>query len=172
MNRFMRVVALAGIIAPLLGCAITVVNPATMPALTSSVDNPGRVPYQSHATNINCAGSEGCETTHTTVPSGHRLVIQHVSLRFDTTGNPSALALLSANNNGTVLSSFFVPVNNVQSVQGGAIDQPVLGYLDAGVSPVVGIYLGNGSKVLSFFEATVNGYLLDCTAAPCAPITK
>jgi hypothetical protein len=26
---------------------VTVVNPATMPALTSSVDDPGRIPYQS-----------------------------------------------------------------------------------------------------------------------------
>ena len=52
-----------------------VVNAATNPALTRSVDDPGRIPYESQQ-NID-AGQDAF--IFPVVPAGDRLVIQHVS---------------------------------------------------------------------------------------------
>jgi hypothetical protein len=56
----------------------TVTNPSTAPALTSSVDDPGRVAYQSITGQV-CANPNQCVVDFPAVPQGHRLVIQHVS---------------------------------------------------------------------------------------------
>jgi len=57
---------------------VEVANPATNPALTSSVDDPGRIAYES---NVNCSvfGGVFCTATFAAVPQGQRLVIQHIS---------------------------------------------------------------------------------------------
>ena len=57
---------------------VDVANPATNPALTSSVDDPGRIAYES---NVNCSvfGGVFCTATFAAVPQGQRLVIQHIS---------------------------------------------------------------------------------------------
>jgi hypothetical protein len=59
----------------------TTTNPATNPALTSSVDDPGRVAYAStQSIPTTCAGVSFCSTINfPAVPTGHRLVVQHVS---------------------------------------------------------------------------------------------
>jgi hypothetical protein len=58
-----------------------VVNPSTNPALTSSVDDPGRIAYQS-ASMGSCGGANQCSIGSPALPTGHRLVIQHVSAAF------------------------------------------------------------------------------------------
>ena len=58
---------------------VDVANPATNPALTSSVDDPGRTAYES---NVNCSpvsGGISCQANFSAVPQGQRLVIQHIS---------------------------------------------------------------------------------------------
>src|SRR5262249_15215637 len=57
----------------------TVVNPANMPALTSSIDERGRVAYQSTIRQTCDPTTHFCTFTFPQVPSGHRLVINHIS---------------------------------------------------------------------------------------------
>src|SRR5215471_8089847 len=62
---------------------VTVMNPSSAPALGSSVDEPGRVPYVSQVAlqGQNCSQPQGtnCQFNFSTVPAGHRLVIQSMS---------------------------------------------------------------------------------------------
>ena len=56
---------------------VDVVNPATSPALTRSVDDPGRIAYQSTTTCV--LNDTICSFDFPPVPKNHRLVVQHVS---------------------------------------------------------------------------------------------
>jgi len=59
---------------------VNVANPATAAVLSLSVNDPGRIPYQSQIQNL-CGKSfttAFCSFDFPKVPSGHRLVIQHV----------------------------------------------------------------------------------------------
>jgi hypothetical protein len=56
---------------------VIVVNPAKEPALTRSVDDPGRIAYQSSTTCV--LDSDACSFDFPAVPKNHRLVVQHVS---------------------------------------------------------------------------------------------
>ena len=57
---------------------VMVVNPATEPALTRNVDDPGRIAYQSSADCV--LDSTFCSFTFSVAPKNHRLVVAHVSL--------------------------------------------------------------------------------------------
>jgi hypothetical protein len=68
---------------------------------------------------------------------------------------------------GFILSSFFAPTFGSIT----AFDQPVLFYHDAGQQPfalVSGPLLNNNLPA----TLTITGYLLDCSAAPCAAIAQ
>jgi hypothetical protein len=144
-------------------------------ALVLNVDDPGRVAYQSVLegnTGTNCFGNGGgCRFQFPVVPSGHRLVIQHVS------------AEIVANANGVPASVGVGPVTDginalvfYATVQSGSFiqfDQPVLVYVDAGQIPQVLIIPINGVDAGSpniGQIATLFGYMLDCSAGPCAAI--
>jgi hypothetical protein len=146
----------------------TVVNPATQPALTRSVDDQGRIAYQEeHSDSCPVSASvikpSQCNILFSTVPVGHRLVIQHVSFVLVSDFTLSyALAQLNLSN---ALSSF---------IAGGfeftiAIDHPVLGYVDGGNLPSLAIF-AHGVDTTATTTASIMGYLLDCTATPCNAI--
>ena len=59
---------------------VIVVNPATEPALTRTVDDPGRIAYQSTAACVLDANT--CAFHFSEVPKNHRLDVQHVSGRL------------------------------------------------------------------------------------------
>jgi hypothetical protein len=148
---------------------VTVDNPATMPAFTSSVDDPGRIAYQSKVrpTLTDCGGGSECTFNFSKVPNGKRLVIQHVSgvLQFD--GTPS-VSIFLVNNDHTASSTFFAPSVNKLSV----FDQQVLVFFDAGATPSV-LAAADGANFLPAVVTqvmTLTGYMLDCNASPCAPI--
>jgi hypothetical protein len=150
-----------------------VVNPATMPALTSSVDDPGRIPYQATISTSDCAGLAQCQLHTHTVPVGHRLVIQHVSgslLATNYTGAPfQVLVTNSASSISFFTQGWVSPGFNYGLT---SFDQPVLYYTDSG--DYVTIYVDVAGFLGTFANAetmTLSGYLLDCTASPCAPIT-
>ena len=67
---------------------VTVTNPARAPALTSSVDDPGRIAYQSHVELLACNNNPNCTATFPNVPAGHRLVVQHVSGQANFVNSP------------------------------------------------------------------------------------
>src|SRR6516164_126026 len=57
---------------------VHVTNPATAPAFFLSVNDTGRIAYQSLNTNPSCSGGQ-CLVFFPAVPSQHRLVVQHFS---------------------------------------------------------------------------------------------
>ena len=143
---------------------VIVVNPATEPALTRSVDDPGRIAYQSTAECI--LDSNACSFDFPAAPKNHRLVVQHVSssLAVAAGGARGARVTLDGGANDA-LSSFIAPPSFLGEI---LFDQPILQYFDAGSVPVLGatadIMLDSNSS------ATISGYLLDCATTPCAAI--
>ena len=140
---------------------VIIVNPATEPALTRSVDDPGRIAYQITAACV--LDTDACAFDFPAVPQNHRLVVQHISglLVGNVTG---ALVILIGGANGA-LSSFIAP----PSFQGASqFDQPVLQYFNAGSAPSLTAVAD--ATLISFSSATISGYLLDCATTPCAAI--
>ena len=146
---------------------VTVVNPANNPALTSSVDDPGRVAYQSFL-DQSCA-QEVCSFSFPAVPADHRLVIQHVSsagLAWSGTPTPAFVGV-SIFGHANTISGFSAPIMGSVST----FDQSVLYYIDAGETPRVAA--AATGFVFSFNSAQflmLSGYLLDCKVSACAPI--
>jgi len=107
---------------------VSVVNPTTSPVPTSSVNvtDPGRIAYQSQVS-LSLCGTErlSCELLFPAVPTGHRLVVQHISATDQFT-NPGATflragVLLAANINAVpVKIEAFSPPFSASTVQGGS----------------------------------------------------
>jgi len=148
---------------------VEVANPATNPALTSSVDDPGRIAYES---NVNCSvfGGVFCTATFAAVPQGQRLVIQHISGGLLFVNDPRLVLVSTQGSPNQGISAFFAssPVSTTHSL----FDQAVQQYFEGGSTPVVEI-AGLASDFEKDFpqSVTLTGYLLKCSAAtPCAPI--
>src|SRR5579863_6283055 len=58
---------------------VKVVNTTSAPAITSRMDDPGRVPYQSTINGPSCVNSTSCSVSFPAVPAGHRLVVTQIS---------------------------------------------------------------------------------------------
>jgi len=144
-------------------------------AFVLNVDDPGRIAYQSilqvsNSTNCFATGG-GCTFQFPVVPSGHRLVIQHVSANITANANGvPAFVAVGPVAGGVLPSNFYATVQRGSFID---FDQPVLVYVDAGqipeviVIPVNGVLTGcpNCGQV-----AALSGYMLDCSAGPCAAI--
>ena len=145
---------------------VNVATSATKPLLNSSIDDPGRVPFQSSIENAGKCSGDSCLWLFGPIPAGHRLVVQHVSGSINFNAPPGAAEVLL--NNGT--STFFAPLNS--AVLFSAFDQPVLAFFDGPQSIGVQILVFGGGFATGpqTQDMTLTGYLLDCSAAPCAPI--
>lgn len=164
-------VVLAGLILTLLApkavhavvaTAVSVVNTSATPVPVSSINEPGRIPYQAHATNAACLGMIACTYTFAIVPNNHRLVIQQVSgyLSFQGTGFAG----------GTVyVGSSFSPFANFPVV-GPTFAGPLQGYVNSGDFPTVQETFYGGNTSNGFGHIDLTGYLLDCLVANCAAI--
>lgn len=152
---------------------VNIANAATQPILNSSIDDPGRTPFQQQITSDQCSGATTCFFTFRSVPSGHRLVVQHVSGGIEYSGTPNFIAVsLFTPNSGVPLSQFFAPL--VVTTGLSVFDQPVLAYIDppliSGVFFGIRVDLGPGRFTNGQSVMTMSGYMLDCTVAPCAPL--
>jgi len=151
---------------------VTVANPATTPALTSSIDDHGRTAYQS-ATDVSCV-SQSCQLAFPTiVPQGKRLVIQYISAQISIAGSgsiPVEVSLYKTNNPVDISHYFIVPAT-ANTVAGllSVFDQQVLAYFESGDTVHLGAAVAPPNKVGSM-TASAFGYLLDCNVSPCAPI--
>jgi hypothetical protein len=150
-----------------------VLNPATHPALTRSVDDPGRVAYQSTSSLFGCGVNISCGIGFPVTPMGYRLVIQYVSiLLVGDTDTTFSFAAVSLGINSGVLPA------RASFIAGGfanriAATQPVLVYIDGGGGRAPEVLIeaqGVGGATATTGSATVAGYLLDCSATPCNPI--
>jgi hypothetical protein len=140
---------------------VRVMNTSAAPAITSRIDDPGRIAYRSGQFPTISPPTTAFESNFPTVPANHRLVVQHIGGIFFVSNNGTALV------NG-ISSSFFV-----QSQFGAAaFDQSVLYYWDAGATPQIGVQALNGQTFSGQQAITMTGYLLDCSAAPCSPIAQ
>ncbi|MGB0034436.1 MAG: hypothetical protein WBP79_03070 [Candidatus Acidiferrales bacterium] len=136
-----------------------------LPAVTDvrNLDDPGRIPYQSSATTP-C--SSFCLFNFGPVPSGHRLVIQHVTGYLGFISDPKSVQVLLRLQSGAIGSSFFVSTGDVTA----AFDQPVQLYFDENQTISVEVFADALPSPSVTQEMNLMGYLLDCGAAPCAPI--
>jgi hypothetical protein len=158
-------VVLVNVIAPqavhaAVAALVQVSNPASSPALTSRIDDPGRIPYQQALVGSTTTVASGA------VPANHRLVVQHISGQLTCTSSPSAGWLQITSPGGVI--EFFTPAIN--SLVVSAFDQPVHFYVDQNrsfsiLSQCVGAAFSSQALI-------VTGYLLDCNAAPCAAIAS
>jgi hypothetical protein len=153
---------------------VTLSNSAALALFIRNADEPGRVAYQSINELSSCGESNFCQWQSPPVPAGHRLVVQHIAGSVQTTTVPNVIqisvqAASGAPITGTRLAPPYLTDTNY--------DIPVQFYVDAGQFYVLQAYVDPSSA----FEAnpneppatfTATGYLLDCTAAPCAAIAQ
>lgn len=156
---------------------VQVANTTASPAIVSDMDDPGRIPYQAQlagSTGSQCSSSYDCTFRFAPVPTGHRLVVQHVSAYIQVKSG-SAPAEVRVGSQCCTYSQFPVTVQ-----VGGDLpfDQPVLAYLDGGETPVVDVVFGSASAGVNTSDPASSqtmylfGYLLDCNAAPCSAIVR
>ena len=164
------VLATPGAVHAVAAALVQVTNTTANPVITSRMDDPGRIPYQSYVIG-NCLPSS-CVFSLLPVPAGHRLVIQHVSINGTASGPGVVRARLESliSNVPSGFSEFFVPTALTFDVYSFAQDEPVLLFVDPGMVPTLSFAFFGGSATISIPGATLSGYMLDCAAAPCSPI--
>ncbi len=125
--------------------------------LVKNEDEKGRNPYSQFLT---CNSSGECTATGSVVPANTRVVIQHVSGNFESTGQSLAFVALSANNSG--LTSFLpatlvnVPAHGFNNFY---VNQPVLLYVEAGDMPKINLQGTSTDPVFCFVYLT--GYTVN-----------
>jgi hypothetical protein len=154
---------------------VKVTNPAAAPVLSLNVNDPGRTPYHAFSEAPLCPDMgtpPTCSVAFQVVPTSHRLVIQHISiLAFGSATTPAALVEWGPTPLDARTSVSYFPTTAIPGIPPGAVqavDQAVLGYFDAGQQP--GAVVAGGPFIS--MGASVTGYMLDCTIAPCAAIAK
>jgi hypothetical protein len=149
---------------------VTVLNTSSAPAITSTIDDPGRIAYQAQQALSPSGNTFSLTFTFGAVPANHRLVVQHIS-GFLNSGSNSPAALVSiATPSSSPLSAFFTQTLGGSSFFNESLfDQLVLVYFDAGQQPTVTAFgptfVANNSQIVN-----LTGYMLDCSAAACAAI--
>jgi hypothetical protein len=151
--------------------AVTPSFAQTRAALVKNVDEPGRTPYQSM---VDFNAGSGCSSntcnfvSFAVVPTGKRLVVEHLSVLTGVAsgGQPTLLAFSNSPGCGNCGNRAVVTgwVNTDYTVFGAsfwAIDRPVYLFYEAGETPQIKMY---ATASFSFVgNATVTGYLIDAT---------
>jgi hypothetical protein len=162
---------------------VRVTNPATQPVLTSRVDEAARVPYQVQLLlpAISCEGLAtltSCRGSVSGVPAGKRLVVQAVSGAFNSYSTAPASGQVQVSTLSPSAEYFAVPSISTVRILSLILNEPAYFsafqahetvYVDGGAPVNISVAL-SGSSSISFQSITVTGYVIDCTAAPCAPI--
>jgi hypothetical protein len=108
---------------------VEVVNPSTSPVPSLNVTDPGRIAYQATVNNTGKCSSPVCFFVFPAVPSGHRVVIQHISGGVNFTGVPTSLFVLIQGPRAINISGFFAPTPVMTF---SLFEEPVLLYVDGG----------------------------------------
>ena len=105
-----------------------------------------------------------------TTPPSHRLVIQHVSGALQYSAAPNPLLVYVLDSVFHAINAFTPSVNTWSSaVPLINFDQRIQVYVDASQTYWVEVW-ANAAPTVGYVPVIVTGYLLDCTAAPCAAI--
>jgi hypothetical protein len=150
---------------------VKIVNTTSAPAIASIMDNLGRIPYQSvvRGTTSTCGGGTSCFATFPVVPAGHRLVVTQIAgAHFLATPITAPLTVslgVAVNGPSGVVTQINWDLSSASYVL------PVTLYVDPGNYVVfVANEVGSLGYDIGAQVDTLTGYLLDCTAAPCAAI--
>jgi hypothetical protein len=150
-------------------------NTAAQPVFSSTIDDPGRIAYQSQVSNSSgsCSGAGTCFFNFASVPAGHRIVVEHISGLISFATTPNSVWVQLNNGSGAPVSTFFAPL--APSTSFSAFDQTVQAYFDpaehGGIIEVqVALIGGTFTGAVSPNQIVLSGHILDCTAAPCMPI--
>jgi len=148
---------------------VTLSTAPSAPLLFRNADDPGRIAFQS-SVNMSgqCSGSSCFFTFQPTGGTGYRLVVEHVSGGFDFIGVPDQITV-------SIGGSAFRVTPNAASSEFTAFDQPVLFYFDLPQVFQAFVAAAGGGAVFDSGQnvsqnITISGYILDCSAAPCAAI--
>lgn len=150
-----------------LGLALTLTADQAMAqvraAYTKNVDEPGRRPYQLAASFIPSSCSTNgilyfCALDLPAVPTGKRLVVEHISMFVAVSGGTPDLLRFRNQNFNTLfwVQPTFTPRVNFPGQF--FLDRPVDVYYEPDDTPNVGLQL---TAPLSVAEITVHGYLID-----------
>ena len=125
---------------------------AQKPAITKSIDEPGRTPYTSEIKG-NCDGS--CNVQFKTVPAGLRLVVTYISASYITVPNASGPTLASLDGGSAfLLLPLVAPATNNGTIRSFILSSPVTYYVEPGSAPRFNV--SNSSS----FSASLFGYLV------------
>ncbi len=152
-------------------------------ALVSSIDTPGREPYQRWLYTTACtAGASGCSVAGSAVATGKRVAITNVSGAFDV-GSQADQVLTVFLEHGSVTSpgipANVPPVYLLTSYQGTntflnadefVVNAPVLAYFDANDFPIIEVVLGASNITGRPMSFAISGYVVDCSVGPCAAV--
>jgi hypothetical protein len=151
---------------------VTLSNTTTNPVPALDVERAARLPYQSFYDMNVCSGIVPCGFTFASVPSGYRLVVQHISGAIYLTSGTTAAPTLSLANKGDNKGSWEF-AGKLGSTYAGAvyaaINEDVQAYFDPTDPQPQAILLGN---LASGFDQTVtlSGYLENCAITGCPAI--
>jgi len=170
MNRFKNQILLAAGFAVLAGVitgitAVPAIAQAIKAALVKNVDEPGRVPFQVVLNDVT-PGNGGCFASTLPVPTGKRLVLQHVNadIELGGVGNKVQIFRVTVGGGLSIGNSYLHPELNDGS--GGynyyVVNSDVRMYLDAGqAAQVDGFFSTSGTP--EGCRTTLTGYLVDVT---------
>jgi hypothetical protein len=134
--------------------------------LTSSIDDPGRIAYQSTAVNTTCGGTSNCVLQFASPPAGHRVVVQRMSGFFAATSHPAYFSVALGTSDSPFLAQFLTPVS--ANLDLSSFNEPVQAYFDSGKS--IQVVVGTDVQFSRQNIVTLSGYEVDCGAAPCSAI--
>jgi hypothetical protein len=125
---------------------------AQKPAITKSIDEPGRTPYISEIKG-NCDGS--CSVAFKAVPAGFRLVATYIGASYISIPNASGPSLASLDGGPAFLYLPTVaPVTNNGVTRFFVLSSPIVYYVESGLAPRFNV--GNSGS----FTASLFGYLV------------
>jgi hypothetical protein len=151
---------------------VQVVNTTANPVPNLDTERNARIPYQSNVFVTTKAGISNAGFFFTTVPTGYRLVAQNVSADLQLeSGATVPWGRLGVDGVGGV-ATFSYPLRGaIGNIFGnGGFSQQITAYADAGSTPVLGV---SADFAFSSAEnATLTGYLENCSITGCPPIQK
>jgi len=126
---------------------------AQKPALTKSIDEPGRAPYLSYVVQP-CQGAEICKIQFKAVPAGFRLAVTYVSVVYVPSGADDNLISLGQSPSNSMYLFLPAPVsvglNRMTS-------SPITFYVEPGSAPEITVF--NSAKGY-YISGSITGYLV------------
>jgi hypothetical protein len=150
------------------GPIITIGNPLPLPV--RNVDEANRIPFQVH---LDCTGAFGGCPAGYTVPTGKRLVVEHISARVRVPQGMQAGVVLHSGLETAGDIAVQVPLKTELLSEGGGnavfiVSQPVTVYAESTLNNKLQLSVWSGGSLSSggnvAFTGTLTGYLTDVPA--------